>query len=967
MTAFAPTAGSPVHLTRFIGRQQELASLRGLLETTRLLTLTGAGGSGKTRLAAIVASEPIHGNREVAWVDLAPLTDPALLAHQIVAALGARETAPANPLSLLWEQISSRQLLLVLDNCEHLVDACAALAESMLLRADGLKILATSREALGIGGETAWLVPPLSLPATNGAATAHTIGQSESVQLFVERARSVAPEFRLTDENAHGIAQICRRLDGLPLAIELAAARVRALSPDQIAERLDDAFRVLATGGRTSLARHRTLRETIDWSYSLLSEREQRLLDRLSVFAGGFTLEAAEAVAADDELNATDVLDPLCALVDKSLVVMYSTGVEARYRLVETVSQYAAEKLAQTDGALAVRERHTRYYLSLAEAAAPHIVGGASDCDWLARLDVENDNLRLALDWCAEDAERTDIALRLTYALHWFWFAGGHLREGRRRLEHALANRAHAFPPARGRALIALNQVMSWQGHPPDVRIGQEAVELLRPDGDPESLAYALSATSVAHYLARDPVAADPPIEEAWELLKGRPLTVLTAIVLYWRSRSALEAGNLSLARTSAEGALGIGRQSDSQPAIAHPLTVLGAIATAQGLYEEALSCLMEGLEIHAANGDRWGVIQALHGLLRIAAKRDAVIAARLLGITQAVRTAIGSQPSGAEALEIETAVTSIRGAIGEKQMEGEKAQGLALSLPDAVAYTLSHVRNLATAPLLQVTGEFPIAALAERPSEGRELRVDALGGLKIFRGEDRLEEHVWGSAKAKELLLFLLCHPDGSTKEQVGLAFWPDGSTAQVRNNFHVTLHRLRKALGGSDWVALSGDRYSLDAAVQVDFDAAIFEKHLQAALTAVRRQASTAIDQLADACALYRGDFLANENVGDWCEPFRTRLHRAYTDGATRLVDLLTARKEHDRAADVLEALIERNPLHEESYRRLMTCYAQQGRHVEALRLYQRLAELLDVEFGATPALETKRLSDRLRTPVA
>lgn len=932
-----------------------------------MLTLTGAGGSGKTRLAATIATGPLAPGREVAWVDLAPLADPALLPHQIVAALGAREQAGTDPLAILWELLADRQLLIVLDNCEHLVDACATLAEAMLLRTDGLKILATSREALGIGGETAWLVPPLSLPRMDGPASAATIGESESVQLFVERARSVFPGFRLTDANATGVAQICRRLDGIPLAIELAAARARALSPDQIAGRLDDAFRVLAAGGRTSLARHRTLRETIDWSYRLLPEREQRLLERLSVFAGGFTLEAAEVVTSDEHVATADVLDTLCALVDKSLVVMSSAASEARYRLLETVAQFAAGRLAERENPSSVRERHALYYLSLAEAAGPRIVGGASDSAWLARLEEESDNLRQAMDWCAEDAERTDVALRLTYALHWFWFAGGHLREGRRRLEQALANRAHASPLPRGRALVALNQVMFWQGHPPDPRIGQEALTLIRPCGDPESLAYALSAVSVAHYLAGDTVAAAPPIEEAWECLQRRPLTVLTALILYWRSRIAQAAGDLELARTSAEGAVAIGRRMDSRPAIAHPLTVLGAIAMEQGRYEEALSCLTEALDIHAAIEDRWGAGQALHRLGQIAARRDARIGARLLGITEAVRSAIGSEPSRAEESEIEQASTAIHRAIGRDAMAEAVAVGRATPFPEAVKYTLTHLPHLATAPLPQVTGEFPVAAMVERPKETRSLTVQALGGLRILRGEERLVGDVWGSAKARELLLFLLCHGDGCTKEQVGLAFWPDGSAAQVRNNFHVTLHRLRKALGGPEWIDLTGDRYALNPEVQVDFDAGTFQDRMQAALTAVKRQAPAAVDHLTEACGLYRGDLFANENVGDWCEPIRTRLHRLYSDGATRLADLLTARQRHAEAAEVLETLTARNPLHEESYRRLMTCYASQGRHVEALRLYQRLADLLRAEFGAAPSVETTGLCERLRSPAA
>src|SRR5688572_27724109 len=315
----------PVPLTTLLGRERELAETERLLGKTRLLTLTGAGGSGKTRLALELARRAVDRFDEVVWVDLACIADPELIPEQLLESLGLREVADVRDVDVIIEALRPRHALLVLDNCEHLVDACASLAESILRRCEGVSMLATTREALGIPGEQTWLVPPLAEP--------------DAMQLFAERARAVSPSFALTDENTPAVSRICLRLDGIPLAIELAAARVKVLSVEQIAARLIDAFRLLSSGSRT-MPRHRTIRETIDWSYRLLSEDEQTLLRRLAVFSGTFSLAAAE------EICTCDVLSLLAALVDKSLVLREDHG-DTRYRLLETVRQFAAEKLSE--------------------------------------------------------------------------------------------------------------------------------------------------------------------------------------------------------------------------------------------------------------------------------------------------------------------------------------------------------------------------------------------------------------------------------------------------------------------------------------------------------------------------------------------------------------------------------------------------------------------------------------------
>src|SRR5688572_7663136 len=362
----------PVPLTTLLGRERELAETERLLGKTRLLTLTGAGGSGKTRLALELARRAVDRFDEVVWVDLACIADPELIPEQLLESLGLREVADVRDVDVIIEALRPRHALLVLDNCEHLVDACASLAESILRRCEGVSMLATTREALGIPGEQTWLVPPLAEP--------------DAMQLFAERARAVSPSFALTDENTPAVSRICLRLDGIPLAIELAAARVKVLSVEQIAARLIDAFRLLSSGSRT-LPRHRTIRETIDWSFRLLSEDEQILLRRLAVFSGSFSLTAAEAVCEDER---TDVLASLAALVDKSLVMV----VDERYRLLETVRQFAAEKLEQAGETARFRECHARYFSSLVESAEPRLFAGAVDPPTMAMIDREIGNIR---------------------------------------------------------------------------------------------------------------------------------------------------------------------------------------------------------------------------------------------------------------------------------------------------------------------------------------------------------------------------------------------------------------------------------------------------------------------------------------------------------------------------------------------------------------------------------------------
>jgi predicted ATPase/class 3 adenylate cyclase len=418
----------PAQLTTFIGREGEIAEITKALESHRLLTLTGPGGIGKTRLSAQVAAQLLETFPDGVWfVELAPLSDPDLIPQTIHTTLGLVEQPGKNIQQILVDYLREKKTLLILDNCEHLVEACAQLTHTLLGHSPSLKILASSREALGVQGEVAWAVHSLSLPDPKKIPELDQLTQYEAVRLFLDRASLANPHLLMTEDHAPAIAQICHRLDGIPLAIELAAARLRGLSVEQIAARLDDRFHLLTSGARTVLHRHQTLHALIDWSHDLLSEAERTLLRRLSVFADGWTLEAAESVCAGEGLEPDQILDVLLHLVEKSLVVAETQGVEPRYHMLETIRQYGREKLWAAGEGERLRGRHLAYFVELAERAEPNL-RAFNMIMWLDRLEIELDNIRLALEWALESD--IEAQLRLASALLWFCHIRGHRNEG---------------------------------------------------------------------------------------------------------------------------------------------------------------------------------------------------------------------------------------------------------------------------------------------------------------------------------------------------------------------------------------------------------------------------------------------------------------------------------------------------------------------------------------------------------
>ena len=568
------TNNLPTQLTTFIGRETEVAEVKRLLSESRLTTLTGSGGCGKTRLSIQVASEMQTRYPNGVWlVELAPVADPALVPLTVVAVLGLMDDGRRPALEILTDFIHTKTLLLVLDNCEHVIDACAQLSEALLRACPKLGILASSREALGIAGETSYRVPSLAVPEPGQLPPLETLARLGAVRLFVERAALARPGFALTAQNAPAIAQICQRLDGIPLAIELAAARVRALSAEEINARLDDRFRLLTGGSRTALPRQQTLRALIDWSYSLLSEPERLLFKRLAVFVGGWTLAAAEQVCADNGLDPATVLDTLSRLVDKSLVVAEEAAGETRYSRLETIRQYSREKFAETDEVAVVRDRHLAYYVQFSELAEEHAQRRAAIL-WSRRLEAEQDNLRAALEWGL--ARNPDSALRMVGALQFYWHTGGYAAEGSRWTQQALERVEATAPPegasaperrsAKAKALRGLAWLHVAQADNEHARRwAEQSVALYRQGGsrDTRGLSYALTILAQAQFFLGERDKADAFLKEAIGLSRVDNDVVgeVGAMSILVRVRAVMF-GDLESARGYAEEGIRLAREA---------------------------------------------------------------------------------------------------------------------------------------------------------------------------------------------------------------------------------------------------------------------------------------------------------------------------------------------------------------------------------------------------------------------
>lgn len=686
-----PRHNLPAALTSFVGREREVAEVAALIASARLVTLGGPGGVGKTRLALEVARGVLDRFPDGVWlVELASLADPRLVVQTVSAALGVREPVRSGVPTLAAE-LRGKTLLLVLDNCEHLARACADLVAALLAASPGLRVLATSRETLGTSGEVFWTVPTLSVPPTaerSAGALLEAARDSEAVRLFAERASQRAPRFAVTSENVRAVAQICRRLDGLPLALELAAARMNVLSVGEIAARLDDRFRELRTDAPATVPRHRTLRGAIDWSHQLLGRAEARLFERLAVFAGGCTLDAATAVCGGDEIDAAEVLELLARLVDRSFVIADTRSTPTRYRMLETLQQYARERFDRSSGAEAVRGRHAAYFAGLAEAAESQL-SGSDQLAWYARLDSDHDNLRAALRWSLERDGTT--ALRLAGALWRFWDVRMFKDEGRRWLEAALASEHEAPAPVLIKALNgAGNMAQSTGDYERSVELHERSLAIAREVGDPRSVARSLSNLGDQALNMRRHADARRLHEEALRSFEALADTWGIAISHIELGQVAYDLDDLDSAASRYDRGLALIRESEDQHRVAHALLHIGKVARARADLDAAVRLIGEALRTFVAFADAWMTTIAVGQLASVAVARGrAVEGARLYGAVVTAQRALAMCQAPHWTRDIERGMAAARSALGDGPFAAAWAAGEAMTLDDAVASAL--------------------------------------------------------------------------------------------------------------------------------------------------------------------------------------------------------------------------------------------------------------------------------------
>ncbi len=695
----------PAQLTSFIGRQSELAEIKKLIDTNRMVTLTGSGGAGKTRLALQAGAECLGQFSNGVWfVELGPVTDTALVPQTLLAVFNLREDAQRAPVRVLHEYLRPKNLLLILDNCEHLIEVCAQVSESLLHLCPKLKILATSREALGIAGEMPYAVPSLEMPDPNDLPPLEELMEVGSIRLFVERAATANSHFALTEDNAAFIAQTCSRLDGIPLAIELAAARVKVLTPEQIAARLDDRFHLLTGGSRTALPRQQTLRAMIDWSYSLLTEQEKTLFRRLAVFIGGWTLEAAEAVCADVEQDGIlphDILDLLTRLVDKSLVTTEEVMGQTRYHRLETIRQYSREKFFETQEVESIRSWHLNFFVRFAEQVDENLKG-RDQVLWQNLMSAEQDNLRAALEWGLN--KNPDAALRIVGAANLFWTAGGYSAEGFRWTQKALEQTENIPVPqgaskeqrlvARARALRGLTRLYLSLGDNANAkRVAEESVALYRQSTDRRGLSFALVVLAYPLEFMGARARAEEVLQESYAIARAEGDVYVTCRSLNILARVIADLyHDHNLSQGYVEESYRLAREAGLRSQEAQASEILGFIATNREDFDAARSHFKESARVYEEIGAAFNIVLEKSNLAHLERQtghlasaleyyRETILAFRDMGQTGAVAHQLEcfgfiavAQNQNEHALQLFAAANALREKAGTPMRPEEKA-----------------------------------------------------------------------------------------------------------------------------------------------------------------------------------------------------------------------------------------------------------------------------------------------------
>ncbi len=677
----------PQQLSSFVGRERQLDEIGKLLGSTRLLTLTGAGGLGKTRLTLHIAADLLDTFPDGVWfVEFAPLSDARLVPQAVASALGVTEEAGRPVIEALVKLVADRRMLLILDNCEHLIDACAELSKRLLQAGPHLKILTSSREPLRLSGETIYAVPALATPDASQPITVDRLAQFEAARLFADRATAAQPSFRVTAENAAAVADICRRLDGIPLALELAAARARSLSVESIAARLGDRFALLVGGDRTALPRQQTLRALIDWSHELLTDRERVLFRRLAVFAGGFTLEAAEALRTAGEHDVPDVLAVLSQLVEKSLV---EAGTESqRYRLLETVREYSEELLKQSGEEAEVRQRHLVFYVNLTEEARTELSGPQQGA-WLTRLDVERENILLAHGWCDHALDGGVMGLRLVEAMRPYWFSRGLLALRHRLAVEALQRQGAQTPDhARCLGLFGAGQVCCFMGRYTDAQSYLEAsLKIARDIENRERIEAVLELLGMVAFAQGDLVTARAHLQEARALAQVLGNRRQLAAALNGLAQVHRAGGDLDAAQPLYAEFLALARELGDRENIAIGLLNLAMVSIGRGLSAGVRADLLDALAIAEEIGFR----PAGQSVLEVSAGLAALFeqwqrAALFFGVAEAQAEQTGLRRDPADETFLQPLVVKARAALGDVAFAVAETAGRRLSYQEAVA-----------------------------------------------------------------------------------------------------------------------------------------------------------------------------------------------------------------------------------------------------------------------------------------
>jgi predicted ATPase/DNA-binding SARP family transcriptional activator len=935
-------------LSSFVGRESELAELAELVRAHRLVTLTGPGGGGKTRLAVALADRLRPRYAAVRWLGLATTGPMDGDAGVLAAFAEALELSEATVEAML-RRLSVGPTLLVVDNCEHLLDAVAPLIGDLLRSCPKLTVLATSQEALGIAGEAVFAVPPLA---------------DAAIRLFVDRAQAASYTFERTEANAPDIADICTRLDGVPLAIELAAAWVPTLSPAQIASRLDDSLAVLTRGDREAMPRHRTLRDALDWSWGLLDAPEQDLLRQLAVFPDSFSVDAVEAVAV---LRGHDVLQSLSRLVNRSLV-MVEQGDEVHYRLLKIVRQYAAYRLGDDTGPA---QRLAAYALDLVERAADRLEGEEQQ-DWLDLLVAERHNIRAAMVGHVERNE-AEVATRLVVGLWWPSYLLGWYQDARDMLERVLALPGPVPAELRADAQVALGTMAHLQGdaefatthlragfaarkaagdptaearelhwlggaamrrgeYDESRRLGERCIELWRTLGsDPNLLSRAIDYLGMRELLAGELDRADDLLREARARYEedgaGEGLgwtTVLLGAVEHYRGDSAAATILLTEARQMAE-------RTSQTVTLSWALHLLGLEARRSGQLTESEDLLTHSLRLHHNAGNRWRVASLLESLAITAlAEEQTSRAVRMLSHAAALRTKLGTPVPAVEAADVATALDTARAALSPEDFRTAWTEGEVFTLDKVAGVEPSKRRSVLPLTIADVRVE--------------SLHIHALGTSEVRRNDTVLDPAAWGYAKPRELFFYLL----GSgpvTKDQIGAELWPDASAQTLRNSFHTCLHQVRRTLGRSDWITFRGGRYEFNQTLEHTYDVADFD-------------AAAVTGDLARVIAIYHGDYLVDVAGAPWIDERRETLRQTFERSLLALADARATDGRVEESIDLYQRAVSHDPLLESAHRAIISLHLIQGDRAAAVRQYNTLTELLADELQTTPSAQTTAL---------